>query len=138
MHAGLESEFRRPLGLRGPERSQGSVRNQSDALTYPRRSMTSTLLRALIALVPASMLLLGSTALFRRDRTPWTFLQVVGAGGLVVVGLTHMFEALRFFPLMHWGLEDSIGHYLDLTCAVLGVALFPSGYLLHALTSHRV
>jgi hypothetical protein len=35
---------------------------------------------------------------------------------------------------MHWGLEHSLGHYLDFWSAVLGLTLFPIGYLLHALT----
>ena len=31
------------------------------------------------------------------------------------------------------GLEHSAGHYLDLWSAVLGLTLFPVGYLFHAL-----
>jgi hypothetical protein len=57
----------------------------------------------------------------------------VGAGCLVIVALTHVSEALKFFPWMHWGLENGAGHYLDLATAILGVTLFPVGYLLHAL-----
>ena len=34
---------------------------------------------------------------------------------------------------MHWGLEHSAGHYVDLVGAVLGLTLFPAGYFLHAL-----
>ena len=34
---------------------------------------------------------------------------------------------------MDWGQEHSIGHYLDFWSAVLGLSLFPIGYLLHAL-----
>jgi hypothetical protein len=63
-----------------------------------------------------------------------SFLQVLGAGCLVMVVLTHLSEALHLFPWMHWGLEQSVGHYLDLWSAVLGITLFPIGYLLHALT----
>jgi hypothetical protein len=51
----------------------------------------------------------------------------------VVVVFTHVSEALHLFPWMHWGLEHSIGHYLDFFSAVLGLTLFPIGYLLHAL-----
>lgn len=32
---------------------------------------------------------------------------------------------------MRWGDEHSAGHYLDLWSAVLGLALFPTGLLLH-------
>jgi hypothetical protein len=65
------------------------------------------------------------------------FLQILGAGCLVVVVLTHICEALHLFPWMDWGLEDSVGHYVDLSSAVLGLTLFPVGYLLHALTGQR-
>jgi hypothetical protein len=30
-----------------------------------------------------------------------------------MVVLTHLCEALHLFPWMHWGLENSVGHYLD-------------------------
>jgi hypothetical protein len=51
----------------------------------------------------------------------------------VVVVLVHISEALDVFPWMHWGQEHSAGHCLDLSGAVLGLILFPAGYLLHAL-----
>jgi hypothetical protein len=99
--------------------------------------MNITLLKALIALAPASLLLLGSAILFTSGKSVWAFLQLVGAGGLVVVTLTHVSEALHWFPWMHWGLEHSVGHYLDLSCAALGATLFPIGYVLHALAMRR-
>ena len=49
-----------------------------------------------------------------------------------MVVLTHIFEALRWFQSMGWGLERSAGHYVDLASGTLGVALFPLGYLLDA------
>jgi hypothetical protein len=95
--------------------------------------MNVTLLKALLALVPAGMLLSGSAAvLFFRERTVWSFLQVLGAGYLVVVVLTHISEGLHLFPWMHLGFERSLGHHLDFGSAVLGLTLFPSGYLVHA------
>jgi succinate dehydrogenase/fumarate reductase cytochrome b subunit len=99
--------------------------------------MNVTLLRALGALVPASMLLSGSIVLFLRGKTASSFLQLLGAGCLVAVVLTHVCEALRLFPWMHWGLEHSVGHYLDLWSAVVAFTLFPVGYLLHALTKRH-
>jgi hypothetical protein len=33
---------------------------------------------------------------------------------------------------MHWALEHSVGHYLDLSRAVLGL-MFPVGYLVYAI-----
>jgi hypothetical protein len=96
--------------------------------------MNITLLKALVALLPAGMLFSGSVVLFLRGKSVSSFLQLLGAGCLVVVVLTHVAEALHLFPWMHWGQEHSAGHYLDFSGAVLGLTLFPIGYLLHALT----
>lgn len=41
-------------------------------------------------------------------------------------------------PWMGWGLEHSPGHYVDLLGAVLGVTLFPVGYLVDALARRYV
>src|SRR5579864_6608446 len=97
--------------------------------------MSDTLLKALVASVPVCMLFAASVVLFFRRKTLWSLLQVLGTGCLIVVILTHVSEALHLFPWMHWGREHSAGHYLDLSSAVLGLTLFPIGYLLHALTS---
>jgi hypothetical protein len=99
--------------------------------------MNLTFLKALVAFVPACMVFSGSVVLFRRGKTAFTFLQLLGAGCLVVVVLTHLCEALLLFPWMHGGLENSVGHYLDLWSAVSGLTLFPTGYLLHALASRH-
>jgi hypothetical protein len=65
--------------------------------------MNVILLKALVALVPACMLFSGSIVLFPREKTVCSFLQLLGAGCLVVVILTHVFEALHLFPWMHLG-----------------------------------
>jgi|SRR5215469_3317304 len=90
-------------------------------------------LKSLVALAPASILLLGSAVLFLREKTFACLLQLIGAGCLVVVVLTHVFEAFRVFPSMQWGHKHGVGHYLDFWSAVLGLSLFPAGYLLHLL-----
>ena len=64
-----------------------------------------------------------------RKVTIWRLLQVIGAGCLVVVVLTHVAEAFKLFPVMGWGLPTSPGHYLDLISAVLGCTLLPLGFL---------
>src|ERR1700716_3285056 len=97
--------------------------------------MNATLSKALVALVPAGILFAGSVLLFLRERTLGSFLQLLGAGCLTMVILTHLCEALHLFSWMHWGQEQSVGHYLDLLSAVLGVTLFPVGYLLWVLAS---
>lgn len=95
------------------------------------------LLKALVAGLPAGMLLSGSVALFFTRKTVWSLLQVLGAGCFALVVLTHVLEALQLFPGMGWGSEHSAGHYLDLAIAVLGLTLFPIGYLLHSLARQR-
>jgi hypothetical protein len=95
--------------------------------------MNPTLIKTLIALTPTCVVFLGSVILFSRARTLSTFLQVLGAGCLVLVVLTYVAEVLHWFRWMHWGREHSVGHYVDLWSAVLGVTLFPLGYFLHAI-----
>lgn len=82
--------------------------------------------------IPVALLLVGSAVLFLRMRTVSSLLQLLGAGGTMVVVLAHVAEAFHLLPGMNWGLEHSPGHYLDLASAVMGAALFPVGYLLHA------
>jgi hypothetical protein len=96
--------------------------------------MNLTLLKALIALTPVAMLFAGAVVWFRRGRTAWSLLQMLGAGCLVLVVFTHIAEALRLLSWMHWGQEHGAGHYVDLASAILGSALFPAGYLFQALS----
>jgi hypothetical protein len=83
--------------------------------------------------IATCMLFCGSIILFFKGKTVSSFLQLIGAGFLMLVVLTHVYEALHLFPWMHWGLRHSVGHYVDLWSAVLGLTLFPVGYLFHAL-----
>jgi len=99
--------------------------------------MNPALVKAYIALVPVSLLLLGSTVMFRRGREWCSLLQLIGAGFLVVVVLVHLCEANHVFPWMNWGAEQSAGHYLDLLSAIPGLVLFPTGYLLYAIRVAR-
>jgi len=92
------------------------------------------LVETLIALAPGCALLAGALVLFFKGKTVCTFLQVVGAGCLVVVVLTHACEGLHLFPSMGWGKRNSVGHYLNVCATVLGLTFFPAGYLIHAVT----
>jgi hypothetical protein len=91
--------------------------------------MNATLLKTLIAMAPVSMLVFGSVLVFSRAKAASSLLQLVGTASMLVMVLTHLCEALDLFPWMQWGLERSAGHYLDLLSAILGVTLFPIGYL---------
>lgn len=96
--------------------------------------MNPTLAKALAALVPTAILLVGSTLQFSRRKGVAALLQLTGAACLVVVVIGHLCEALGCPPWMHWGVENSIGHYIDLVAAIGGLSLFPIGYLSGALT----
>jgi len=91
--------------------------------------MNLTLVKALVALAPASMLLSGSLVLFIKGRTTCSLLQLLGAGCLALVILAHVSEALHLIPWMGWGREHSLGHYLDLCSAIVGLALFSIGWV---------
>lgn len=95
--------------------------------------MNATLAKSLVALIPICMLFFGATTITGRERSLSSLLQLIGAICLLVVVLAHICEALNIFPSMYWGQEHSAGHYLDATSAVLGLTLFPVGYLLHSL-----
>ena len=97
-----------------------------------KEAMNDTALKAFTALIPVCALFTGSVIIWLRRKRMSSFLQLLGATGLVVVILTHVFEGLRLFPSMHWGSQHSVGHYLDLLCAMLSLALFSLGYLIHA------
>jgi hypothetical protein len=99
--------------------------------------MNIILVKALLAMVLVSILFSGTLVLFLRGRTLGSSLQLLGAGCLVMVVLTHFCEALHLFPGMRWGDQHSAGHYLDLGSAVLGLMLFPLGYLSHALSRQK-
>lgn len=99
--------------------------------------MDPTLFKALLALLPGSALFAGALLLFSKSRSPCSLLQLLGAFCLLLVILAHLCEGLHLLPWMGWGLEHSVGHYLDLCAAVLGIALFPAGYLLHAFDGHH-
>jgi hypothetical protein len=83
--------------------------------------------------IVTSILFCAALILSRKEKSLSALLQVLGAGCLAIVVLTHVAEAIHLLPWMHWGLPDSIGHYVDLGAAGLGLTLFPLGYLIHAL-----
>jgi hypothetical protein len=87
--------------------------------------------------IAVGMLFCGALVLFRRERSVSSFLQLIGAGCLIIVVLTHVAEALRVFPSMQWGRPHSLGHYVDFGSAVLAFVLFPAGYLFHTLSTGR-
>jgi hypothetical protein len=101
--------------------------------TNPPETMKVALLKLLVASILVGILLAATVVAFARGRTVSSSLRLGGAGCLVVVVLAHAAETLRLFPGMHWGDPHSIGHYVDLTSAVLGITLlFLGSYLYQA------
>ncbi|HEU5247089.1 MAG TPA: hypothetical protein VFU09_08370 [Candidatus Udaeobacter sp.] len=94
--------------------------------------MNHSAFKGFITLIPMCALFAGTVVIWLRSRSVSSILQFLGATSLLVVGLIHVFEELRIFPWMGWGLKNSTGHYLDMLCAILGFTLFPVGYLIHA------
>ena len=96
--------------------------------------MNPTFAKAIASLVPTAMLLVGSALQLSRRKDTAVLLHLIGAACFAVVVIAHFCEALNWFPWMHWGLENSIAHYVDLVAAIGGLSLFPIGYLFGALT----
>ena len=72
------------------------------------------------------------------EKTVWRFCSLVGALSLLMVVFTHVAEAYHLVGWMHWGENDSPGHYLDLFSAILGLILLPLGSLFQVMRrSHR-
>lgn len=87
--------------------------------------------------IPTCILFSGAAILFFKVKTMCSLLQLLGAGCAMVVVLAHVSEAWHLLPCMQWGAPDSIGHYVDFWSAVLGLTIFPAGYLCYAPTKHR-
>lgn len=100
--------------------------------------MNDTLIKALVALLLVCLLLWRSFASMSRQRSVSSILRLVGTGFLLVVALTHICEALRILPWMHWGAKRSVGHYIDLWSAVLGLTLFAIGFLTRSIAKRRI
>lgn len=80
----------------------------------------------------------ASAITFVKEKTAGAFLQLLGAGFLIVVVSTHVAEGLRLLPQMGWGLPNTVGHYIDLISAVLGMALFLAGLLSRGLGKRKL
>ena len=110
---------------------ESSATSSTMIASYATRlnSMNITLLKALAALTLIGVLFFWSIGSFFKGKTKWLFVQLLGAGFLALVTLIHICEALQLFPWMGWGRPDSVGHYLDFSSAILGLTLFPIGFL---------
>jgi len=99
--------------------------------------MNPGLLKVLLALAPTLLLLLGTAALYVRSKAAAALAMALGAASLLVVVLAHVCEALNLLPFMGWGAQGSIGHYIDLASAIVGVTMLAVGALIHALSKRK-
>lgn len=90
--------------------------------------MNPAVLKALLILAPTLLLVLGTAALYVRTKAAAALTLSAGAASLLIVVLAHVCEALNLLPFMGWGAEGSIGHYIDLASAIVGVVLLRSAF----------
>lgn len=93
--------------------------------------MSTILIKALAVFVVAV-----TASRHPKTRSAASLMQLMGAGLWIMVALAHVCEAFGVFPWMGWGKEHSIGHYLDLSSAVLGTCMLAVGLGLQAATFH--
>ena len=92
--------------------------------------MGGTLVKAIIDLLLMGILSVFVGRAFLWTRATGSLLELIGIAGLGVLGVTHLCEALHILPFMHWGIEGSPGHYLNLTSLAVAL-LLPIGYVLN-------
>lgn len=91
--------------------------------------VSATTLKGILALAAAIALARVLIVLYRRRRTVGSALLLLGVACFVVVAVAHVFEAFALLPALGWGQSYSLGHYIDLAAAALGVVLVSVGLL---------
>ena len=79
--------------------------------------------------VLVAVVLVTSAIAVSRERTWFSFLQLLGACLLAAVVLAHVAETFGLFPSMGWGRRDTVGHYIDLVSALGGSVLLATSYI---------
>ena len=99
--------------------------------------MSASVLKGLLALTAACVFLGVCAVLFLTRRGLSSALQALGIGCFGVMALTHVFENFSILPELGWGRPHSVGHFIDLVAAVLGVTLVTTSFLLWRRGHHR-
>jgi|ERR1700732_5306949 hypothetical protein len=99
--------------------------------------MNAAVLKGLLALVAACTFLGVSIVLFLTRRGLASALQAMGIGCFGVMALTHVFEEFSILPGLGWGQPHSVGHFIDLVTALLGVTFMTTSFLLWRRDQHR-
>lgn len=92
--------------------------------------MSASVLKGLLAFAAACVFLAGCVALFVTRRGLSSALQALGIACFGMMALTHAFEKFAILPELGWGQPHSVGHYVDLVAALLGVTLVTTGFLI--------
>jgi O-antigen ligase len=107
------------------------VHRRSSARSAATRNKNEMVLKSFVALAIASLLLGASLFQYTRRRSAATRLVLLACACFVLVATTHVFEALDLLPEAGWGQPRSVGHYIDLIAAWLGVTLVLAGASVH-------
>ena len=99
--------------------------------------MSASALKGLLALAAAFVFLGVCVVLFLTRRGLSSTLQALGIGCFGVMALTHVFEKFSILPDLGWGQPHSVGHFIDLVAALLGVTLVTTSFLLSRRGHHR-
>ena len=92
--------------------------------------MSASVVKGVLALAAACVFFGVCAVLVSTRRNLSSALQAIGIGCFGVMALTHVFENFAILPELGWGLPHSVGHFIDLVAAVLGVALMTTSFLL--------
>lgn len=93
-------------------------------------AMDVAVLRGLLSLAGACVFVGVSAALFVTRRDLGSALLATGIGWFGVMALTHVFESFSILPAFGWGRPRSVGHFIDLVAALLGVTFVTLSFLL--------
>jgi hypothetical protein len=92
--------------------------------------MSAAVVKGLLALAAACVFLGVSLILFLTRRGFASALQALGIGCFAIMALTDVFEAFSILPSLGWGRPNSVGHFINLVAALLGVTLVTTSFLL--------
>ena len=84
-------------------------------------SPNATILRSFAASALAVALLVAIVFRYRARRSAPTRLALLAACCFAIVAVIHVFEAFGLFVAAGWGKPKSVGHYIDLAAALLGL-----------------
>jgi hypothetical protein len=87
-------------------------------------------MKGVLALVSTCGLVAVCAARLVTGRSLASALQAFGIGCFAIMAATHVFEEFSLLPALGWGRPESVGHFIDLTAALLGVALVAASFLL--------